>query len=149
MDESVFDPDLFMSAQMEGEMETDYTPIPVDDYLAQITKIDLRPTDKNGKSYYPMDVLWKIEAPSNDLVHEQLVKQTIFLDISETGGLAIGKNKNVALGKLRKALGQNGPQAWAPNMLMGQAATIKVKQRIGTGVYEGRTFSEVEAVVGN
>lgn len=149
MNASAFDPDLFMNAQMEGEMETEYVPVPVDDYFAQITKIALRPAEKDGKSFYPMDILWKIEAPDNELAHEQVVKQTIFLDISESGGLSIGRNKNVALGKLRAAIGQNGPQAWSPNALVGAAATIKTKQTIGTGKFEGRVFSEVEAVTNN
>ncbi len=146
MNASAFDPDLFMNAQMEGEMETEFSPVPVDDYMAQIAKIDLRPAEKDGKQYYPMDVLWKIEAPDNEIAHERLVKQTIFLDVSSSGGLSLGINKNVQLGKLREALGQNGPKAWAPNMLVGMAATIKVKHRIGTGKFEGRIFDEVESV---
>lgn len=145
-DESVFDPDLFMNAQTEGEMETEYSPVPVGDYVAQISKIELRPAEKDGKHFYPMDVLWKVEAPDNEIAHERLVKQTIFLDISSNGGLLLGTNKNVQLGKLRDALGQNGPQPWSPNNLVGAAATIKVKHRLGTGQYEGRTFDEVEGV---
>ena len=146
MNASAFDPDIFMSAQTEGAMETEYAPCPVGDYMAQITAISVRPTEKNGQAYYPMDISWKVDSPDNEEANGRLVRQTIFLDVSPNGGLAIGKNKNVALGRLRDAVGQNGPQAWSPNNLVGAAAMIRIKHRIGEGDYEGRTFDEVDKV---
>lgn len=144
--ESQFDPDVFMNSQMEAELETEFSPVPVGDYMAQITKISLTPSEKGGKSYYPLNVFWRIDAPDKPEAHERLVKQTIFLDIAENGGLAIGKNQNVPLGKLRAALGQNGPQPWAPSMLEGAVAMVKIKHRVGTDAYAGRLFDEVESV---
>ena len=55
------------------------------------------------------------------------VKQSLFLDIDGSGALAFGANKNVKLGKLREALGQNNPgQSWNIQMLAG-AGPLRIK----------------------
>lgn len=62
---------------------------------------------------------------------EPTVYQTIWLDISGSGGLDTSKGKNVGLGKLRDALGQNREgQPWSPGMLVGQVALIRVGHSI-------------------
>ena len=57
----------------------------------------------------------------------------------------MGKGKNVALGRLREALGQNTPgKPWSFGMLVGQVAKVAVKHRITDA---GDTFAEVKRVL--
>jgi hypothetical protein len=75
---------------------------------------------------------------------EPSVSQSLMLDMTESGALAVGTNKNVNLGRLREALGQNvSGRPWSPNMLQGQVARISVKHRL----WEDKTFAEVKGVV--
>ena len=74
---------------------------------------------------------------------EPTCRQTVWLDIGEQGQLEFGVNKNVALGKLREAFGQNDGKPWSPLMMMGQPAIVNVKHRLGS---EGGTFPEVKGV---
>ena len=127
---STFDPDLFMSQDTEEEMETKYTPIPDDDYISIIDeKIDLK--EVNGTPV--IDLYHIVDDPelAEKLAMERIsVRQSIFLDVDGAGNLAIGPNKNVKLGKLREALGQNvAGQSWNINMLKG-AGPLRIK--VGT-----------------
>lgn len=126
-DETTFDPDLFMSQEVEQEMETKYTPVPDGDYISTIDeKIELK--EVNGSPV--IDLYHVIDAPelAESMGMERIsVKQSLFLDIDSGGALAFGANKNVKLGKLREALGQNNPgQGWNINMLAG-AGPLRIK----------------------
>lgn len=142
----MFDADTFMSAPTEGEMSTDFTPIPENEYLGLIDKVDVRETSSEKGNFYVMDVTWKVDdeaAREATGLEMPTVRQSIFLDLTGSGGLDTGKGKNVQLGRLREAVGQNGPGPWAPSMLVGNVATISIKHRM----YEGRTFADVKSVV--
>ena len=67
----------------------------------------------------------------------------MFLDMDENGDLELGKGKNVDLGRLREALGQNTGGNWSPSQLVGSSATIHVSNRL----YEGKTYADVERVI--
>ena len=118
---SQFNPDTFLNTEIDEEFETHFTPIPADDYQAIIGDVKPRVTAK-GQSI--LDVYYDLvdvdEIKKNLGVPELRVRQSIFLDINEHGGMEIGGNKNIKLGKLRKAVGQNqSGQPWAPSMLVG------------------------------
>ena len=53
------------------------------------------------------------------------VRQGLFLDIGANGAIAIGPNKNVKLGRLRDAVGQNKDCKWNFAMLKG-AGPLKI-----------------------
>ena len=126
MNASVFDADLFLNVSAEGEMATRYDPIPAGVYVAIVGSIKARQTEPNGKNpngQTILDVVWSIDNPA---IAEQLnrkeltVRQSIFLDLTPQGGLDLGANKNVQLGRLRDALDQNAPgKPWSPRMLQG------------------------------
>lgn len=127
---SVFNPDTFLNTTTTDANETSYTPIPEGEWKAQIKKIEPR----GAKEAALLDVFWGVDEPE---VVEQtgmaspIVRQSVFLDITETGGLDKGKGKNVQLGKLREAVGQNqNGKPWQPGMLIGQVAKIKVVHRM-------------------
>lgn len=142
---STFNPDQFMNTQIDGELSTKYEPIPVGDYQASIAKVESRLAGDKPV----LEVTWQttdpraVEATGMDT---PTVRQTIWLDINEaTGSLDMGKGKNVGLGKLRASLNQNTPgQAWAPGMMIGQSATIKVTHRPGKEA--GELYANVAAV---
>jgi hypothetical protein len=80
-----------------------------------------------------MSVNWEIK---DDALKAQLdrtprVRQDVWLDQDSNGDLDYAKGKNVGLGRLREALGQNSPgAAWSPAMLKGAGpAMISVTER--------------------
>jgi len=137
----VFDSDSFMSATSEGEMSTEFVPVPEGEFNAVIDGVKVR----EAKGNVLLDVSWNIddaavaEATGRD---KNTVRQTLFLDMTDGGGLDLSQGKNVQLGKLREALGQNGPGAWSPSMLDGNVAKVRVSHRM----YEGTTYADVKGV---
>lgn len=140
-----FNPDDFMNVQTEEVLETEYTPIPEDEYLAVIKKVE---ADTYGEKNSPaLAITWLIDDEGVKALtgmDEPTCRQTIWLDIDEnTGFLAIGKNRNVKLGKLRAALGQNDGRPWSPAMLEGQVARVQIKHRMSN---DGAPQANVVAV---
>ena len=132
-----FDPDTFMNTDQDGEFSTSYEPIPEGEYQAVITKIEPR-TTSTGKAL--LDVTWQMDAPDEDLAHEKFSRQSIWLDLTESGGLDRAKGKNIQLGRLLDAVGVNGSN-WNPNQLIGSVARVNVKHRITD---DGQTFADVK-----
>jgi hypothetical protein len=129
---STFDPNTFIDQQVDQSSETKTTPVPEADYPAVVKQVKGNALPK-GQAI--LEVHWLIddEQMAKQLNRDELVvRQTIFLDIAENGALEFGTNKNVQLGKVREALGQNKPgQVWAPRMLEGRGpAMIKVTHRV-------------------
>lgn len=132
---STFDADSFLNQTVETSLDTKRLVIPADKYQAQIDKITTRDGiiskgDNAGKPWVSLNVMWSImdEGLKQEFDRSKIVvPQNIFLDLDDNGGLASGKGKNVNLGKLRDAVGQNEDgQPWSPNMLLGQVAEINV-----------------------
>jgi len=118
----MFDPDSFLNNSAEGEMQTQYEPIPEDDYMAVIEAVKPKQVETKDGPRIVMDVTWAIDNPelAENLGRKNLtVRQSIWLDTTETGTLDAGPNKNVQLGRLREAVGQNGKGKWKPADLIG------------------------------
>lgn len=125
---STFDPATFMNQETAGVMETRYTPVPADDYTSTIDDVVVR---EAGDSIL-LDVTHLLHAPelAEKMGMERLtVRQGIFLDISANGVLELGPNKNVKLGRLREAVGQNKPGPWNFAKLKG-AGPMKISVSI-------------------
>lgn len=139
----MFDATSFLDMSIEGAMDTVSVPVPVGEYTAVVEKVDARPwTSKNDptKSGVALDVVWNIDdqGVKETLGRDKVtVKQGIMLDLTEAGGLDLGKGRNIGLGKLRAALNLNQPgQPFSPSMLNGRVAKVKVTHRIdGDNVY--------------
>lgn len=136
-----FNPEEFLQAPVEGATSTEYVPIPEDEYTALIEKVEARTVGESAKPV--LDIVWRIDAPEVEDAHEKSVRQTIWLDLDESGALDRHKGKNVQLGRLREALGQNTGKPWAPAHLQGNVARILVKHRMGD---EGQVYSDVKGV---
>jgi hypothetical protein len=132
MVDSVFNPDAFLQTQIDAELDTKIAPVPEGDRPGQIKGLKFRSgTDKNGHPFHVMDVIWHIldeESKKATNLPEPTSRQSIYLDITEAGALDVSKGKNVGLGALREAVGQNkAGKPWAPQMLIAQMATCKIK----------------------
>lgn len=147
----MFNPDLFLDQTTTEANDTKFTPVPVAEYVAIIDEVKARQfADKNDstKTYTSLDVKWLIDDENVKALlgrDKVTVQQSVFLDITESGGLALGKGQNIALGKLREAVGLNNPgQAFAPSMLNGRMAKIAVTHR--DGKEPGDKIASVSAV---
>ncbi len=155
---SSFDPDTFMSETIDQPLETERTLVPAGEYKARIddfTRDAFQTIDftyKRGPNAGQEGSFTKFNVPfviDDDRVKAELgmdkvvVFQSITLDF-EQGKLAWGKNKNIDLGKLRKAVGQNNAGPWSPGSLRGAGPVmIKVIHREGKR-NDGSTWKNAE-----
>lgn len=139
----MFNPDTFLQATTTEVNDTKKIPCPAGEYIAVVEKVEARPwQSKDGlKSGVALDITWAIDDPA---VKETVgrdnvqVRQGLMLDLLESGGLDMGKGKNVALGRLREATGLNVPgQPFSPTMFAGRAAKVTVSHRVdGEDIYD-------------
>ncbi len=134
---STFNPNEFMNTSYKEANETRYTPIPEpeagDGWNAQVTELKARKVKtKDGDEKAVLDITWNI---LDDAVKQAVgmdkptVRQTLWLDFTPDGkSLDFGKGKNVKLGRVRDALGQNkSGKAWKPSDMMGGLAKVATK----------------------
>jgi len=141
---STFDPDLFMNTQTTDANDTKFVPIPEGEYPAYVDNIEARRAGDKPV----LELKWVINdegVRAETGLEKPMVRQTIWLDLTEQGGLDSGKGKNIGLGKVREALGQNqSGRPWSPGMLIGANAFVKVGHRAGKE--PGEVFADVKAV---
>ena len=128
---SSFNPDTFLNTETNQANATAYTPCPEGEFVASIKAIKPRVLT-DGRAV--LDLTWIVddeEVRNETGMAEPSVRQTLWLDITDSGGLDFGKGKNVGLGRVRDAVGQNQTgKPWAPGMLIGQVAKVKVTHTI-------------------
>lgn len=145
---SVFDPQTFIKSEFTGANETQLIPVPKGQRPGQIIQLAGRQfNDKNGESRTVMDVTWHIlddESAAVTGLPKPTVRMSVFLEFNERGALEMGKGKNVALGRLREAVGQNDPKKpWKPEMLLNARATCEIDHRTGE---DGNDYALVKRV---
>lgn len=139
----MFNPDTFLETSVTEANDTKLIPVPVGEYNAVITDVKARQWQGKAdpsKSGVALDLQWEIDDVNVKALLDRdkvTVKQGVMLDMSDSGGLDMGKGKNVSLGKLREAVGLNEPgRAFAFSQLLGQMAKVKVDHRIdGENIY--------------
>jgi hypothetical protein len=142
----------FLQTITEESLDERLEPCPPGDWLAIAGRPDVRDFtykqgDREGETGYRMVIKWAIqdEEAKRQVERDHLsVTQSVLLDITEDGnGLDFGKGKNVGLGQIRGAIGQNTPgQPWSPAMIEGSTAKVNVK----AGVYNNMPTAEVNGV---
>ena len=145
----MFNPDQFLDMQIEGQNDTKIIPVPAGEYTAMIEEVKVRQWQSKAdplKSGLTLDVQWSIDDAS---VKELLgrdkvtVKQGIMLDLTDAGGLDMGKGRNIGLGRLREALDLNQPgRPFSFTMLTGRVGRVSVSHRIA----DDNIFAEVKQV---
>jgi len=143
----MFDPQQFLQSTFTEANDTVFEPIPAGEYFATIAEIKPNAgTSKDGNPWTRIDITWSLTDPAlaERLGRTKLtVRQGIMLDITDSGGLDMGKGRNIALGRLRDALGLNVPgEPFSFLMLTGRSAKVNVTQRI----YEGKVFNDIKDV---
>lgn len=136
-----FDPDTFMQQNVDAPLSTEYELCPQGEYPAMIgdfTRDAFRSHDfeyKKGPNAGQPGTMTVFSCPfviNDDSVRQALERDTVtvfqdvVLDIGDDGGLDFGKGKNVPLGRIREAVGQNGNGPWQVASLRG-AGPVMVK----------------------
>lgn len=139
---SQFDPNQFLDLQITEANDTKTIPVPAGEFLAVVDDVKCRTwNSKDGsKSGLTLDVTWSIDdAGVKELLGREkvTVRQGVMLDMTEAGGLDMGKGRNVGLGRLREATNLNTPgQPFAFSMLVGRPAKVNVSHRVdGENIY--------------
>jgi hypothetical protein len=150
----MFNPEVFLNTTTTSAADTQLLPVPEGEYTAvssPVTKDSFRTFDikrgaRAGTKGMSLDLEWTIndEALKAELGREPKVRQSMMLDTTGDGsGLDFGKGRNIGLGRLREALGQNKDgQPWSFAMLGSQVARVKVKHRM----VEDKVYAEVSEV---
>lgn len=145
-----FDPSTFLNTTVEGELDTKTVPCPVGEYNAISDKVDVKQwSSKDGSSSgLKVVILWDIQDDAvRQLVGRDkiLVPQDIMLDLTEEGGLDMGKGKNIGLGRLREALDMNkAGEPFAIGNIAGRMALVTVSHRAGQNPED--LFHEIKRV---
>lgn len=130
-----FDPNQFLDMQITDSNDTVLRPVPAGEYVAIATSVECRPWQgKNDPTQagIALDIKWEIDDQdlTAELGRKPTVKQGIMLDTTESGGLDMGKGRNVGLGRLRAAVDLNKPgQPFSFSMVTGRAAKVLVSHR--------------------
>lgn len=149
---STFDPAAFEAMVIEEANETKTTPVPEGDYpgliqSAKVSMIAIKNGERAGTEVPILNILWDLTDEDGKLKEELnrdkiMVRQDIWLDVNEHGGLAFGPNQNVGLGRLREAVGMNKPgKPFSFQMLEGAGPClvhVKLQLREDTGDYSNR-----------
>jgi len=119
MQNSAFDPDTLMASATAEVGSTKFEPVPPGEYLAQIDTVAVRVPKDNPC----LDVNYNLldDALRATIGREKVVvRQTVWLDLNASGGLDMGKGKNIGLNRIREALDLNKPgQPFSMNQLKG------------------------------
>lgn len=134
-----FNADNFLTQTVVAAMDTVVTPIPEGDYPFQVTKVNItsgiiKNGDNAGKTWAAVKLRCLCLDPNvaQELNREEAYQNAqVFLDLTEDeSGLAVGAGKNVDLGRLREAVGQNDEdEEWNLMMLQGGTFVGTVKHK--------------------
>ena len=138
--DSTFDPNTFIATNIDAPMATSVRLVPEGEYDAFVGDIGADNFEKfdfeykKGKRMGQSGSMYKFSVPfilQNEAVRIELARETLMcnqelnLDVdSMTGQLDFGPDKNVGLGRLREATGQNVPGPWNPTMLAGAGPVV-------------------------
>lgn len=151
----MFDPNAFLSAAVDP-MATKMEVCPEGEhpFMMDTEGKMLQPKNVKGTSDKGPYDFWQLELVAlcqSEEVKQKLsrqkvpVRMRINLDLDlNTGKPETGPNKNVALGRLREALGQNKP-GWAPSALLGAGPFIGLVKH--TQGKDGNTYADIVKVV--
>lgn len=155
---AMFDPETFLNQTIDQPLETEFLTVPDGEYTATIDDFTSEAIEqihfeyKNGPRAGTPGTMTKFSIPfviQDDAVKAELgrdkivVYKQVILDVGDDGGLDWGKNKNIDLGRIRAAVGQNDPGPWSPGNLRG-AGPVMVK--VGRVPFKRKDGSKGERV---
>ena len=135
--QSVFDPETFLHTEIESAMDVTYTPVDEGEYEAYIEDVEAAAI-KNQPVLNIIYALTEERVKDATELDHPTVKQTLWLDMDENFNLLFGKQKNIKLGRVRTAAGQNvDGRPWSASQLIGVGPLI-----IGVGHRYNRETGE-------
>lgn len=149
-----FDPNAFLTASTDP-LPTAYEVIPEGEYqmmldadpkMLEVRKIE-GVSSKTGEPYlfYQLELACVVldEALKKKLGRDKVTaRMRINLDFDDSGKLVNAPNRNVALGRLRDALGQNKP-GWTPQQFLGAGPFIGRVKHVASKTNPEQKFAEV------
>lgn len=157
-----FDPDAFIQSTIDAPLETEMRLIPEGEYQAMIDQVtkdnfeEFRFTYKKGSRAGQPGKMTKFNCPfvlNNEAVRTQLGREKltctaqISLDfLPGTYQLDFGPDKNIRLGQIRAAVGQNVPGAWSVMNLSGAGPLMVQVKHIAFQRGDGTPGKRVEVV---
>lgn len=147
----MLNPEEFMQQTSEAALDTTLIPCPPGEWNAQIDKVEpktfeYKSGERVGEQGMRLSIAWAIldDEPKRVCDRDKVsVIDSILLDLTPEGNLDFSKGKNIGLGRLREALGQNvSGRPWSPAMLAGQIAKVEVKAE----VYNDQPQAKIAAV---
>lgn len=131
----MFDPNTFMSTNYSDSNSTKVVPVPEGEYTAVSKEVTFREisSDKGTSTlcevvFEPQDLDGSIKAATGR--DNATVRLSLWLDLTPAGNLDMGEGRNIGLGRLREALGQNAPgKPWNFGMIPGNSVRILVSHR--------------------
>jgi hypothetical protein len=149
---SIFDPNAILNSTITDANSTVAVPVPAGEFLAFLEELKIEPwqsKDDPTKAGLSFQGTWNIDDAGVKAQLERdkvTVRQQFYLDLTESGGLDMGKGKNVQLGKLREAFDMNKPgEPFSIMAMQGRPAKIVVAHRVNPKNTE-QIFAEVKAV---
>lgn len=137
---SDFNPELLLDVTSDAAMSTKENLVPEGEYEGTIKGLKGRQTSSDKGTYNWLDVTVEIDGnqrtATGQLISEIInrpstqMRYSIGLDLTDTGTLDVGQGRNVALGRLREAVGLNQPGVpFKMRDLEGRRARFLVKHR--------------------
>lgn len=122
-----FDADAFMNSTYDEPMATSMQGMPDGEYTAMVGDFDssaLKTVNTKNGERKVLEIPFLLQDNDGSLQaklgprDQYLHRESYWLDFDESGRLSSGPDKNVRLGQLRAALGQNeAGKPWAPAMM--------------------------------
>jgi len=147
------DINALVHAPVTERLDTEFAVTPGGEYIANTS--DRGPIDtwfrtvkmKDGRDVAQCNIVFVINDPNlaAALGRQQATSRlTLWLDTEADGRLSTGKGKNVTLGQLREALGQNNDPNWTFDKLIG-VGPVKIMTEVQDGA-NGAKYSNVTRV---
>lgn len=146
-----FDATAFVNTVYQDAASTEMINVPEGQYVGSITKLNPRSVQIDGEDRVVVDVTFEIQDMDGAVAaatgrDKNTVRMGLFLDMTGSGNdqrLDLSRGRNVALGRLRDALGQNDPgKPWNFNNLIGGVCRIDVSHSIDGD----KTYANVKKV---
>jgi hypothetical protein len=154
---STFNTEQFLNQQYDKALDTQLLLPDEGEYLAvtgpvgadNFRSYDIRKGERAGTKGYGLDIdmILQDDTVKAKIGREPKVRWSTMLDMTpDNTALDFGPGKNVRIGQLRKALGQNdNGKPWHFGMLSGQILKVKVKHRVDAQD-SSKVYAEVAAV---
>lgn len=145
----------FMNENIDAQFDTAIIPIPEGEHIGQIgtdekaVEISYGISQKNNKPWMRADIRVHLTDPNLAIQlqrqegQEIVARYGLMIDLDEQGKLDTRPQRNVNLGKLRDAVGQNQAGPWNFSQLKGRPIKVKIKHKLSD---DGNTYSNVTSV---